>query len=260
MTVLLFTLFGLLVGSFLGALSYRLPRNISIAKGRSLCPNCHSVISWHDNIPAFSYWALGRRCRNCKKEISPRYFLIECSTAFLFGLVALTYPGFIVPNLTWLSALTAFGLPFVIFLLSLFILIFIIDIEHQIIPDIIIFWGIAITLAALFLTGSNPLFENLFFGTVGSLFLLSVFLLTKGRGMGLGDVKLSLLLGIILGEKVLICFFTAFLTGAVVGIILMMTGKAGPKTKIAFGPFLVFGFLIAFLFGNVLWSQLFWYL
>src|SRR5437868_3513635 len=95
MIALISIIFGLIVGSFLAAYSYRLPREISIVHGRSWCDNCKAPLHWYDNIPLFSYLLLGGRCRNCKKKISIRYPIIEGSTAIAFTLLSLNLYRFI---------------------------------------------------------------------------------------------------------------------------------------------------------------------
>lgn len=225
--------FGLVIGSFIAALSYRLPRGISIKRGRSFCPNCKNKISWFDNIPVVSYLILGGKCRSCKKRISSRYPLIELSTAFIFVLVGQS--------------------PFILFISSILIAVFIIDWEQMIIPDELVFIGLAATF--LYKLGGSDLYLSLLTGFACAVFLLLIHLITLGKGMGLGDVKLAILTGTVLGPHLSPIFLLAsFLTGGVVAAILLVTGRARLKQKIAFGPFLVAGFFIAQLFGrNISW-------
>ncbi|MBI3396837.1 prepilin peptidase, partial [Candidatus Woesebacteria bacterium] len=122
--ILILFLLGLVIGSFLGALSYRLPRNISISKGRSVCPNCKHIITWHDNIPLLSYILLFGKCRNCKKHISIRYPLIELFTAL----------GFIIVGSTIQSS-NFFDLFYYLIVFAILVLVFVVDFEEQIIPD-----------------------------------------------------------------------------------------------------------------------------
>lgn len=233
------TILGLLIGSFLAAFSYRLPRKISIAKGRSFCPNCKKMIGWYDNIPLFSFLLLGGKCRHCKKPISFRYPLIEFFTAFGFFLISYHFYPDILP------------LIFSLLVYSLMVLIFVIDLEHQIIPDVLIFAGIAFVFL-YFLITNTYMFPNIFAGFLASVFLVLIHLATKGRGMGLGDVKFAVLGGLITGLNLfLVWLFASFLTGGIVGIILILGRRAGLKDKIAFGPFLVIGLVLTILYGNV---------
>jgi prepilin signal peptidase PulO-like enzyme (type II secretory pathway) len=222
---------GLVLGSFIAALTYRYPRKISNMYGRSFCDNCKRQISWYDNIPLFSFLLLRGKCRNCRKRISLRYPLIELSCAIGFLLI-----GFQVIPLA---------------LLCILAIVFVIDLEYQIIPDIFIFIGIPLSVVVT----PHSFISGLFAGLVCASFLLLVHILTKGRGMGLGDVKFAVLGGIIIGLPLSpIWLFVAFLTGAIVGIILILGKKAGLKSKIAFGPFLVIAIPITLAYGEAIFK------
>lgn len=224
---------GLIVGSFLAALSYRLPRKISIKKGRSFCPECKVKISWYDNVPVLSYIILRGRCRHCSKMISWRYPAIELTTAISFVLIGLN--------------------PFMLLISCLLITIFVIDLEDQIIPDELVFIGLVAFILVSFIDPNRyPLFIGLLAGFLSALFLLFVNIVTKGQGMGLGDVKLVILLGAILGRDSINFMLLSFLTGGALAVILILTKKAGLKQKIAFGPFLIIGFLLSWIGIKVL--------
>ncbi len=253
--ILLLIIFSLVIGSFLGALSYRLPRGISIAKGRSFCPTCGATVSWKDNIPVLSYLLLGGKCRSCRKTISPRYPVIEVSSVLVFLLSYIFYPQ-IEKNIDLVSHLGLPGLGFFLLVALILVLIFIVDLEHQVIPDSVVFTLLLITLIFMFSVDYQEIFSSLFFGAEASLFLLAVHLITKGKGMGLGDVKLALVLGSLLREKIVLWFFIAFLTGALVGIILILMKRSKLKSRIAFGPFLVVAFFVVSFFGDFLWLNL----
>jgi leader peptidase (prepilin peptidase)/N-methyltransferase len=246
----MFLLLGLILGSFLAALTWRLPREISISKGRSFCPQCRKKIEWYDNIPVISFFLLGRRCRNCKTPISSRYPLIEVSTAILFFIVAVFYQN-ISSNITWLPNLNPIlGISYVLFLAFIFLGIFTVDVEQMLIPDELLFGGMAATLGVLFLTGL-PLYVNLLTGFVFGLIFLGLNFLTRGKGMGLGDAKFVILIGFILGPlNGLIALLLSFVVGAIFGLSLLITRMAKLQQKIAFGPFLVIGFLGSIFFAN----------
>lgn len=238
---LLFLILGLVFGSFVSALSYRFPKEISVLKGRSFCPNCKKRIQWYDNIPLLSYLILSGKCRNCKKSISLRYPLIELSTGlgflFLYREFAPNYPEL-------LYALTIF---------CVLILIFIIDLEHRIIPDPLVFFGVFLVFIYYLLILNSSFFPSLFAGFLTASLLMSIVLATKGRGMGLGDVKFAVLGGMLVGLRLsLIWLFLAFLTGGTAGIILILGRRARLKDQIAFGPFLVIALGLTFLFGEKL--------
>lgn len=233
MILFLFFLFfaGLIFGSFVSALSWRMPKGISIAKGRSICPKCKHQITWYDNIPLVSYVILRGKCRNCRKHISLRYPLIELSSGTGFVLIYL-FSDIQDPILYVLAA--------IIFLVLL--IIFVIDLEHQIIPDSLVFTGVAVSFLYYLFYNPGTLSSSLLSGFAAASFLLVIHLVTKGRGMGLGDVKFAIFGGMVVGMKLLPTWlFLSFLTGAIAGIILILTGKAKLKTKIAFGPFLIVG-------------------
>ena len=228
---------GLLFGSFFSALSFRMTRNISISRGRSLCPNCKHKISWYDNIPLFSFLMLWGRCRNCKKKISIRYPIIEAVTAIGFLYI-------------YLSDGSAIHMLYSILIFATLVLIFVIDFEHQIIPDSLIFFGILVTVLKILILDQS-IYSGLFAGFLAATLLLLLNIITKGRGMGLGDVKFAVLGGLILGlNYFLIWLFVSFLTGGIYGTILILGRRAGLKDKVAFGPFLIIGLIITQIWGE----------
>lgn len=224
-------------------LIYRLPRGLGFVKGRSFCPKCQKQIRWYDNIPLLSFVLLRGRCRACHSPISLRYPLVE----LISGLVTvLIFKNFFTYAVDFLSL---FSLICYLFLAWGLVVIFFIDAERQIIPDEITF-----PLTILFFVFRVFFSPSLFiFSAVGSfLFLLIIFMVTGGKGMGFGDVKLAFLIGLALGfPKVVVAFYLAFLTGAIFGIILILVKKRKSlKQKIAFGPFLAAATLISLLWGE----------
>lgn len=222
-------LVGLVLGSFIGAVSYRIPRRLGFISGYSFCDNCGKELKWFNNIPVISYVYQKGKSFCCNKRISSRYPLIELASAV---------------SVFWV--IKSFPLPFSIFyclVVLTCILIFVIDWEHQVIPDETAWILLALSFLIIFIKDLNPI-PFIFSGLVASLSILSIYILTLGRGMGLGDVKLSLALGSFLSlVGVLNLLLTAFLTGGVVASILLVAGRAKWKQKIAFGPFLIVGFL-----------------
>src|SRR3989344_3281787 len=238
---LLLFVFGLTIGSFLTAYTYRLPRGINFIKGRSFCPSCKKQIAWYDNIPLLSYIYLGGKCRNCKKKLSLRYPLIEASTGLIFVLVfyffsqCASFQGKTVCS--WFSALGSWALPYLLLISVIFIAIFIIDFEFQIIPDSLVFFMFLLTFFMVILFRREEIWELVFVSFAASNFFLILNLITKGRGMGLGDVKLALAGGLFLGFPLTILWvFIGFILGAVVGVFLIFLGKAAFGKQIAFGP------------------------
>lgn len=230
-------LFGLVFGSFLNVVIYRVPRELSVVKPRSACPSCGAAIRAYDNIPVFSWIILRGRCRNCRTPISPRYAIVELLCGFLF--VAAYY--YAAPLTTELAVLSLFK--FCLFFFLLLGLIFI-DFEHHLLPDVLTLPGFiaglifsifipvgglphALTRRLLALNwplGAISLVEALIGAAVGALFIYGVgeiyFRVRHIEGMGLGDVKLMAMVGAFLGAKLaLFTIFTGALLGSIFGVI-----------------------------------------
>lgn len=247
-------LIGLCIGSFLNVIIYRLPRGLGFVKGRSFCPHCKKKIRWFDNVPLISFVLLKGRCRFCHSPISWQYPVVELVTGVLFVLGSSPF----LRNLVDLSFLRVLDIGLTLALFSALIVIFFIDLEHQIIPDEIVF-PIVILFIFRFvfscLSTDYCLLTTIYSAFGASLFLFAIYLVTKGKGMGFGDVKLAFLMGLVLGyPKIIVAFYLAFLTGAFVGIILILGRKARFGQKIAFGPFLALSTIIAFLWGEKILS------
>jgi leader peptidase (prepilin peptidase)/N-methyltransferase len=219
MIVFLFVL-GLAVGSFANVLIDRLPKGESIVWGRSHCDYCKKTLRWYELIPVVSYIVQSGRCRRCHKRLSVQYPMIEFITGIGFASLYITnvYPSF---YLLFISLLV----------------IFVADLKYQIIPDSMIVLGIVGTLG----TGFHLV------PAIGSFaFLYFLWILSRKRGIGFGDVKFAPLMGVLLGfPGVVFAFYVAFLTGALAAVILILGRKKTWKSKIAFGPFLVGGTVVA---------------
>jgi leader peptidase (prepilin peptidase)/N-methyltransferase len=237
-------IFGLSIGSFLNVLIYRLPRSLKLT-GRSFCPTCKKKISWYDNIPVISYLFLRGKCRKCHSPISWQYPAVELVTGILFILVAYLISF---DNHYWIIELLSYWV-----IVSALIVIFFIDLKHQIIPDQVIYPAIVITF--LFQTYSLQLaIYSYFLAALGaSLFFLILYLVTRGKGMGFGDVKLAVLMGLILGpQRLILALYLAFLTGALIGVILILAKKKRFGEQIPFGPFLSGATIIALFWGETM--------
>lgn len=247
---------GLIVGSFLNCVIYRLEINKSFIGGRSFCPHCKHILSWQDLIPVFSFFVLGGKCRYCKKPISYHYPLVELATAILFILIFNLQ--FTIYN--QFSIFHFFNFICYLIITCFLIVIFVYDLKHYIIPDKIIYP--AITTAFLY-----RLFEILKFGfynldfkslvnsvlsaTLSSLFFLVIVLVSRGKWMGVGDVKLAFFMGLFLGwPKIFTALFSAFFIGAIVGLILIFLGKKRLSSEIPFGPFLIIGTFLSLFWGE----------
>lgn len=239
-------LLGLFIGSFLNVLIDRLPKEESI-KGRSHCEKCKKTLKWYDLIPLLSFIMLKGKCRYCSAPLSFYYPIIELTTGIMF---ALTFYFFGIMN----HELRIMDLGYYLFLISGLIVIFFVDLKYGIIPDKIIFPAIVVSFIYLFFIHNSLFLIHLFSAFGASLFFLLLFLVTQGRGMGFGDVKFAFLMGLILGfPNIIIGLYAAFLTGAIVGCILVLWRKKRIRgTAIPFGPFLAIGTLSAIFFGGKL--------
>ena len=227
---------GLMIGSFLNVVAYRLPRGESLVKPGSHCTTCGEDVKPWDNIPVLSWLMLRGRCRGCGESISARYPLIELVTGIAFAAIALVN-GFDLDLLI--------ELPFAAMLIT----VAGIDLEHRIIPNKILLplglWGIAATA----FVDASALPEALISGAAAFTFLF-VIALVHPKGMGMGDVKLAAVMGVYLGASIAPALLLGFLTGSIVGIAVMAKhGAAGRKRGVPFAPFLALGGLAGLLAG-----------
>jgi leader peptidase (prepilin peptidase)/N-methyltransferase len=240
--------YGLLIGSFLNAWAYRLPRGLSVARGRSVCPHCGAQIRAYDNIPVVSWLVLRGRCRDCGAPISLRYPVGEGLTAALFGLVAA------VDGLSWMLV------PHLLFVATL-VLVSEVDLEARIIPDVIILPTAAIGLAWMLVLRPQHWLQWLVSGLGAAAFLLVVswvYERVRGlTGLGMGDVKMALCMGFFLGAAVVPALFVAFIVGALGGLLLIARRGGNGKTAIPFGPFLAVGGVVGLFLGQ---PAIHWYL
>jgi leader peptidase (prepilin peptidase)/N-methyltransferase len=247
MLLAFFAPLGLIIGSFLNVVAYRLPRGESIVKPRSRCTSCGTEVRSLDNIPLLSWLVLRGRCRHCSAQISPRYPAVELVTGVVFAIVALArgpHPELLL------------DLPFAAMLIA----VANIDVEFQIIPNRILaplaVWGVAVSA----LVRPDKLPELLIAGAAGFTFLLVVALIAP-RGMGMGDVKLLGVMGLYLGLSLAPAVLIACLAGSLVGAVMMARGGiAERKRKVPFGLFLALGGLAALVAGPELidlYAQLF---
>lgn len=248
MLTLLLLIFGLVVGSFLNVLIDRIPQDESPFKGRSYCDKCKKTLRWYDLIPFVSFIMLLGKCRYCSSPISFFYPLVEFITGILFvaAFVYLKDLRFMIYDLRFFV-----NYLYYIFILSSFIVIFFSDLKYGIIPDKIVYSSTVISFLYLILNTKHLILSSLLSGFGAFIFFLVLYLITREKGMGLGDVKLSFLLGLVLGfPKVIIAFYLAFLTGAVIGFILIIWGKKKLKSAIPFGPFLILGAALSIFFAE----------
>jgi len=243
-------LFGLIVGSFLNCVIYRLETGGSFLKGRSYCPRCKHRLGFFDLIPVLSFLVLKGRCRYCQKKISWHYPLVELLLGFLFVLLFWHF---------------GFGIDLVFgFLVSAFLaVIFIYDLKHYLIPDKVIYPAIALAIVydlwkSDFLLSIFGKSDFLISAISAASFFLAIVLISRGRWMGVGDIKLAFLMGLILGwPQILVAFSFAFFSGAIIGIGLVLANRKSFKSEVPFGPFLVAGTFVALFWGERIIN---WYL
>lgn len=247
---------GLVFGSFLNVVVHRVPRKESIVRPASRCPSCGHELSAADNIPVISWLMLGGKCRYCGARISVRYPAAELLTAVVWILAVarrreLAPPGTPADAVGW--QLVAF-LPFLWVLVALSL----IDLEHKILPNRIVYPSVLAAVPLLGIVaavgpGLDAWVRALLGGLAGAGGFFVVALISPA-GMGMGDVKLAGLIGLFMGYlgwgRLVLSFFAAFAFGAVIGIALMIAGRAGRKTAIPFGPFMALGAIVSSLAGD----------
>ena len=228
---------GLIVGSFLNVVAYRLPRHESLIAPGSHCPSCDAPIKPYDNLPVLGWLRLRGRCRSCHAQISWRYPVVEAVTAVLAVAVILCRSS---------AHDIALGLT----LVAVLVPVALIDFDHRIIPNVIMAPAAVAALAIGAITRPDGLTTQLIAGAAAGGFLL-FFALAYPRGMGMGDVKLAAVLGLFLGRSVAVALFVGVSLGAVVGALIVAREGVtkGRKTAIPFGPFLAIGGIVGVLAG-----------
>jgi leader peptidase (prepilin peptidase) / N-methyltransferase len=255
--------FGLLIGSFLNVVIYRVPIGMSIVRPASACPNCGSGIHAYDNIPVVAWLALRGRCRSCSAPISARYPLVELGTGLFFFVVSLPLAAQLAavqPNVNEIAsglALVAF-----LYLAAISIALSFIDIEHHRLPNAIVLPSYAVGFVLLatscLLIGDDPALLRAGIGMAAMAIGYFVLALLWKGGMGLGDVKLAGVLGLYLGYSgwgsLAVGSVGAFFLGGIFGLVLILLHKTTRKSGIPFGPWMLLGAWVGILFGNLIWT------
>jgi prepilin signal peptidase PulO-like enzyme (type II secretory pathway) len=242
--------------------------------GRSHCPKCGRELAWQDLVPVLSFFWLGGKCRYCREKISWQYPIVELATGILFVFLVFNVWNFgfetskFVSDFGFLiSDLTHFI--YLAFITGCLIVIFVSDLKYFIIPDEIIIAGVIGIFLYRFFAVFDFGFWNLFgnwkleignlkilgfyvlSAIAASLFFLVIVLVTRGKGMGLGDVKMAFLMGLILGwPQIIAALLLAFISGALVGLGLILAGRAKMKSEIPFGTFLAASTFLVMIFGE----------
>jgi len=246
--MVLIVILGLVVGSFSNVCIYRIPREESIVFPASHCPNCSTPIKAIDNIPLLSYILLRGRCRQCKEKISIRYPLVELASGIIYILVFMVY-GRTMQTLVYLL------------LSSALLIVALIDLDEQIIPDEIslpgMVIGFVISIFVPYLSYVNALIGIVAGGGIIFLIALAGTVIFKKEAMGGGDVKLAAMIGAFIGwQYIILSLFIGFFIGAVVGVLLILLKIKSREDMIPFGPFIVLGSMVTILWGK---NILHWY-
>lgn len=257
---IIFFIFGLIIGSFLNVVILRMNTERSFG-GRSACMSCQKKLAWYELIPLVSFVVLVGRCQSCKTKISIQYPIVEFLTGLIYALLFFKFQDiFFLDNLIFIFTYAYYAVMF-----SLLIVIAVYDLRHKIIPDsLALILGI-LAFAGLFIFNESgfyphlPLMWEFLSGLIIAAPFALFWLVSKGRWMGLGDAKLAIGLGWLLGlSRALSGMVLAFWIGAIVGLTLVIFSKKhGMKSEIPFAPYLVLGTLLAFLFNLSLFGHLF---
>ena len=247
-------LIGLVIGSFLNCLIWRLYKDESLG-GRSYCPKCRQQISWYDNIPLLSFIFLKGRCRHCQQKISWQYPLVELITAILFYL-SFSYLTNDVQLLA--SNYFSFTLLKAWLLIVTLIIVFVYDARWQLVPMKLI-WPMTVILFILGALSGEAIVSLLIAGLGLAAFFAVQYFVTNKKGLGEGDIWLGLLLGVAFPSlsQIFLLILLTYFSGALLGVILMLIKSKNGKMKIALGPFLAFGAIITLIWGDQIIN---WYL
>lgn len=242
--IILFFILGATVGSFYNVVGLRVPKGETITEGRSHCTTCDRTLSWYELIPVLSWLIQGGKCRGCKETISPIYPAFELLTGFLF---ALSY------------ILIGFQIELVVALLfmSMLVIITVSDLKYMLIPNkILMFFVIPLFIARAFtFSASNTFIEMSWWspivGAVIGFLTIMVIILVSNGGMGAGDMKLFFVIGLVLGwQLTVLALLLSFLTGAVLGVTLMVFGIVKRKQPFPFGPSIVIATIVTYFYGT----------
>lgn len=243
-------IFGMLIGSFINCLAWRLYKEETIL-GRSYCPKCLKSIKWYDNIPLLSFLILKGKCRSCSQKISWQYPIVELITGLLFYFAFLSFGD----SLIFLIK--------ALIIISILVLVFIFDFRWYLIPVSALLWsGIILVVLGYFIYPYSLgyyLFSLIITMAVAGIFFGGQYLLTKGRGLGEGDIWLGLFLAAaFVNLKTLgVALLMAYFIGALVGVILLVTNRKKWSSKLPLGVFLAIGALISLFSGDQIAA---WYL
>ncbi len=253
MVAFLIFIFGLMIGSFLNVVILRLKNNEKFIRGRSHCPKCKHQLKWYENIPLLSFIFLKAKCKYCKQKISLQYPLVELATGLLFLLAFLN----VSPPL-FKGGLGGLNIFYYFIILSFLIIIFVYDLKYYLILDKISIPAIIFVLLFKILNFPEFIIYYLLSACVISGFFLLQFLISKGKWIGGGDIRLGFLMGLILGWPMgLVGLFLSYVLGLIISLPLLIFKKKKMKSEVPFGTFLVAGTIITMFYGKQILE---WYL
>lgn len=253
--------FGLLIGSFLNVVAYRVPAGLSVVRPASACPGCRTAIAPRDNVPVLSWVLLRGACRSCGMRISARYPLVEAGTALAFGIAAVPFAtqlgGAVDPRD---AAAAVLELGAFLYLAAISVALAVIDVDVRRLPDRIVLpaYGVGILLLGLVdaLRGDLAAFGTAAAGAGAAVLFYAVLWFAKPGGMGLGDVKLAGVLGLFLGHlglpQLVVGIAAGFLIGGLVGVALLAARRSSRGSAIPFGPWMLAGAWVGVLAGRPL--------
>jgi len=250
----LFFVLGIIFGSFINAAIYRLYKKESIVGSRSHCVHCSYQLRVKDLIPLGSFLILRGKCRSCSQAIPKDYFLVELILGLLFAYAGYRWLGIEASLSTYTALLT---LVRDLFVVSVLVFLFVYDAKYYLLPDAVTLPSIAILFVIQFILGFS-LYSLLLAIVVGAGFFALQYIISKGKWIGGGDIRLGALMGVIVGWPVIVvALFLAYIIGAPVAMYLMISGKKKMSSKIPFGTFLAISTIISFWYGNQILQ---WYL
>ncbi len=260
MLYLFIFILGLVLGSFVNALEYRVEKNISIG-GRSFCPKCKHLLAWYDLVPVFSWIGLGGKCRYCKEPISAQYPIVEVISGFSLVIMAFSYG--IAGRIQSLLIGTPVGIYYAFLLLlgaaivsTVLILVALHDYKTGYVLSGYVYLAAAVALVLAVYTvdgfaGWQVLQLYIYTALGAALPFGLIWAVSRGKWMGAGDIELAFLIGLLLGwPGTIISMYFSFIVGSVVGLLLVLNKRTKLKSEISFGPFLIAGVYFALLFSQ----------
>lgn len=243
--IFIFLILGLITGSFLNVLVFRMDDLKSVLYTRSQCPHCQKTIAWYDLIPFLSFFLLRAKCRNCGQKISAQYPLVELGTGLLFVYLYLMFG----------LSLTLF---YYLLVFSLLLVIFVYDLKTMQVPELFVWIVLGLSLLLGWYFGGFDIISLIAGGLIGGGFLAALAYFSKEKWMGYGDIKIGFVLGFLTGyPNAIFAMFFSFLFGSIIGLLIVWRNKGTLKTAIPFAPFLIFSTLLTLTYGQVLIQ---WYL